>query len=170
MSAKGVYLRPPWRLDLVGPVVFLAGPIQGAPLWQPHAAEIIQSADPSVNVCSPRRDERNDREFTDEKYYDQVNWETEYLQRAGENGVVLFWLPCVESEVPGRSYAQTSRFELGNQQEKARRGDIKLVIGAEQDFPNRRYIYYRTSSECPNAALCETLEETLAAVRLAQSS
>jgi hypothetical protein len=30
-----LYIQPPEIIEVEGPVIFLAGPIQGAPLWQP---------------------------------------------------------------------------------------------------------------------------------------
>src|SRR5690349_2330032 len=102
-------LQPPEVVNTEGPVIFLAGPIQGAPDWQTEAATIIHDMDSSIVIASPRRD-YPEGTFVYEK---QVDWETNFLRTAGRIGVVSFWLAAQVEEVVGRSYAQTARFELG---------------------------------------------------------
>src|SRR5215475_9004104 len=91
------------------PVIFLAGPIQGAGDWQAEASTIILARRPGVVIASPRR-AYLPGEFD---YGKQVDWETHHLRRAAKNGVILFWLAREVEPVPARAYAQTSRFELG---------------------------------------------------------
>jgi hypothetical protein len=157
------YVLAPEYTPLVGPAVFLAGPIQGAPNWQPLAAQLIVDADSALHVCSPRREAEVSGDFNDVKHGEQVDWETTYLRRCAADGVVLFWLPAAEKETPGRSYAQTTRFELGNWEECARRGEVKLVVGIAPDFGNARYLRRRLAQDCPRTPVCQTLEETCAA-------
>jgi hypothetical protein len=38
-----------------GPLVYLAGPIEGAPDWQSEALERLLALDKSLNVANPRR-------------------------------------------------------------------------------------------------------------------
>lgn len=77
-----VILLPPMYAELVGPVVFLAGPIQGAPLWQPEAAKLLHELMPELHVANPRRDY-----IPGEFEYDaQVDWETHHLRRAATAG------------------------------------------------------------------------------------
>ena len=89
-------------------VVFLAGPIQGAKKWQEEAINIIKSEVPDCVIANPRREYIND-EFD---YNKQVEWETKYLNKASENGVIMFWLAKESIHFCNRSYAQTTRFEL----------------------------------------------------------
>lgn len=84
-------------------LVFLAGPIMGAENWQARAAADL--ADLDVYVADPRREKSENFD-----YDSQVGWESFYLSRAD---VVMFWLPLAAAEIKGRSYAQTTRFELG---------------------------------------------------------
>src|SRR6516225_6635384 len=101
-------ITPPDYRDIVGPLVFLAGPIQGAPLWQHEAIRLIAQISPTLHIANPRRDHS-----LDEFAYDlQVDWETHYLKRASADGVILFWLARETDHDCSRAYAQTTRFEL----------------------------------------------------------
>lgn len=136
------------------PVVFLAGPIQGAPDWQAQAAARLD--DPRWIVASPRRDYVGTGvEFVYER---QVDWESAWLARAGATGVVLFWLAAQAAETPGRSYAQTSRFELGEWVAKARLlPDVRLAVGIDEGFGNARYIRRRLAQDLPDVTVVDTL-------------
>ncbi|AMV27610.1 hypothetical protein VT84_24625 [Gemmata sp. SH-PL17] len=106
----GAVLLPPTITPIDGPLVFLAGPIQGAPDWQSEAIRWFAEHAPTISVASPRRP--GPRISSD--YVAQVDWETHHLRRAAGHGVILFWLACEAVNVPGRVYAQTSRFELAD--------------------------------------------------------
>lgn len=152
----GKILLPPDITEVQGKVIFLAGPIQGAPLWQNKVIEITQSLDESLNIANPRR-EYLDNEFV---YEAQVDWETHFLRRAAQNGVIMFWLAKEHEHICTRAYAQTSRFELGEWKMEHKHGRIKLVVGIENGFSNARYIKRRLSQDCPDIPVCSTLEET----------
>lgn len=150
-------ILPPERIDVQNtPVVFLAGPIQGAPEWQTQAIEILQRLAPELYIASPRK-HYLDGEFV---YADQVDWETYYLNQAAKNGVVLFWLAKEETHFPERAYAQTSRFELGEWKVKHEKDGINLVVGIEEGFTNARYIRRRLEQDCPKVNICDSLEAT----------
>ena len=142
-------------LDLTGPVVFLAGPIQGAPDWQAEATELLL---PSAHVASPRR-HYGPGEFV---YEAQVDWETAMLRRAATDGTVLFWLSHQVQETPGRSYAQTTRFELAEWVTRAQFGPVNLAIGIDEGFGNARYIRRRLGQDLPEVPVWETLADTCA--------
>lgn len=149
-------IMPPAIIEIDKPVIFLAGPIQGAPNWQKEAAEIISSLANNLTVASPRR-EYMDGEFVYEK---QVDWETHYLNKAATNGVILFWLANEVENIPGRSYAQTTRFELGEWKARNQLGLAKLVVGIENGFTNNRYIKRRLMQDCSNVPVCNNLRDT----------
>ncbi len=166
--AKNVILQPPEivKLDSEDKVIFLAGPIQGAPDWQATAAAMIHDADSSIVIASPRK-EYAEGDFVYEK---QVDWETHYLARAAQNGVILFWLATQTVETPGRSYAQTTRFELGEWKSKHEAGEAKMTVGIEEQFGNKRYISRRFAQDCPEVPILSSLQATCAsAVKLAQN-
>ncbi|MEX0748876.1 MAG: nucleoside 2-deoxyribosyltransferase domain-containing protein [Candidatus Saccharimonadales bacterium] len=162
-------IKPPEIVNTETPVLFLAGPIQGAEDWQEKAIDIISGITSGITIASPRR-EYPEGTFVYEK---QVDWETEYLKRAAKTGAVMFWLACqAEAGDPdergfSRAYAQTSRFELAEAKLKHERDGINLVVGIEKGFGNERYIRRRFSQDCPNVPILDRLDSTCrAAVKL----
>jgi hypothetical protein len=149
-------ITPPDIKKVDGPIIFLAGPIQGAYDWQKEAIEIISALNKELTIALPRK-EYLDKEFIYEK---QVDWETHHLNLAAKNGVILFWLAKEDKVVPGRAYAQTSRFELGEWKARSQLGLAKLVVGIEDGFSNSRYIRRRLMQDCPSVPVSESLEET----------
>jgi hypothetical protein len=164
---KNVFLQPPEIVSVDRPVIFLAGPIQGAPDWQSEAAAKIHALDPTLIVASPRKDYA-EGEFVYER---QVDWETHFLRKAGETGVVAFWLAAPDYETPGRAYAQTTRFELAEWKMRHEYEGAKLTIGIENEFGNARYIRRRFSQDCPDVKITDSLEQMcINAVTLARES
>ncbi len=149
-------LFPPVIETTNTPVIFLAGPIQGALDWQSEAARIIHMIDPTIVIACPRR-EYIDGDFVYEK---QVDWETEYLGRAGKDGLIMFWLAKEHEHNCERAYAQTTRFELAEWKMKHQLQGAKLVVGIEEGFTNARYIRRRFGQDCPEVSICDTLEGT----------
>lgn len=153
--AERLLLQPSEIVETDGPVIFLGGPIQGAPDWQAEAASTIHNLDPSIVIASPRRDYP---EGTFE-YEKQVDWETHFLREAGRTGVVAFWLAAQIEETPGRAYAQTSRFELAEWKMMHQYEGALLTIGIEAGFGNARYIRRRFSQDCPDVKIVDDLGE-----------
>jgi hypothetical protein len=143
-------VRPPDDVALPAsqPVLFLAGPIQGAPDWQCSATRMVHDLVPGLVVASPRRDYARDGiAFS---YEAQVDWETRWLRRAAAAGVILFWLAAQVEKTPERAYAQTSRWELGEWSTRASDDPgIQLVVGIEDGFTGARYIRHRLGQEAP---------------------
>lgn len=107
-------LVPPHYTDVEDepPIVFLGGPIQGAPDWQTPTADRLLAAHDQLLVASPRRTEL-DENFNKRK---QVEWELDHLWLAMQLGGVAFWFAAQDHSLPyrlGRPYAQTSRVEVG---------------------------------------------------------
>ena len=174
--AERLLVQPPEIVETTGPVIFLAGPIQGAPDWQSKATSTIHAIDPSIIVASPRRDYPEET-FVYEK---QVDWETHYLQVAGSLGVIAFWLAAQEQktstfrerfslhlrqlfrpatiELP-RSYAQTTRFELAEWKMHHQYEGAKITLGIEDGFGNARYIRRRFDQDCPDVKIASSLPE-----------
>lgn len=116
-----IYMPPKYdRTDK--PLIFLAGPILGAERWQNKAAELLEKLALDINIASPRYI-GNDQDiigdfFPEEKPHSQIDWETYHLNKAGKNGVILFWLAKESEHFCDRAFAQTSRFELSEWKEK----------------------------------------------------
>ena len=151
-------LNPPEIVNTHNRMVFLAGPIQGAPNWQPDAADMIHDLDSSIVVASPRKD----YEPGTFVYERQVDWETHFLRKAGEAGVVAFWLANQTIETPGRSYAQTTRFELAEWKMRHEYEGVKMVVGIEEGFGNERYIRRRLSQDAPGIPISGSLKQMTA--------
>lgn len=158
MSPKKVeILLPPDIVPCTGPIVFIAGPIQGAKDWQGEAISVFQfQASKSITVASPRR-----AYLPGEFIYElQVDWETHYLREAAKNGVILFWLEKEAEHTCDRAFAQTSRFEIGEWKAKYEIHKIRLVVGMEEGFTNASYIRRRLSQDCSGITIHSTLIET----------
>jgi len=165
----GKLILPPTYLEKIeGPLIFLAGPIQGAYGWQDKAIDIIRSSAPELYIASPRRQMKTLGDFTVDMYNEQVDWETHHLREAGEYGVVMFWLAKEFEHRCERAYAQTSRFELAEWKMRHERDGANIVVGIEDGFTGSRYIRRRLSQDCPRVPICSTLEKTCQeAIRLA---
>lgn len=153
--AERLLLTPPEIVETTGPVIFLAGPIQGGPDWQTVAARLIHDIDPGIIVASPRKDYPEGTFI----YERQVDWETHFLRTAGRSGVIAFWLAAQIEETPGRAYAQTTRFELAEWKMRHEYEGTKLTIGIEEGFGNARYIRRRFAQDTPDVLIVDTLEE-----------
>lgn len=128
--------------------VFCAGPIQGGPDWQNNMPEVE-----SVVWLSPRRTSYPVPDFN---YNEQVQWETDALR---SSNIVLFWIPEPIENIPGRAYAQTTRFELGENLARGKR----IILGAYKDFPGRKYLEFKTQKyeNVIGSKVCSSLEECL---------
>lgn len=153
---SGQLVTPPTYLDLDGPLIFLAGPIQGTSDWQAAAIQMIHQLAPEIHIANPRH------ELINEKFdYDaQIQWDTYYLHQAAQEGAILFWLASEEVPTPGRAYAQTTRFELAEWKIRHERDGARLVVGISANFSGRNYIKKRFSQDCPSVPLCSTLQAT----------
>jgi hypothetical protein len=154
MRKQGRVWRAPEEVAMQGPLVFLAGPIQGSRDWQAEAIAYLHTSASELHIADPRREKME----SDFDYAEQVDWETAALQRAGREGVILFWLAKEVEHDPKRAFAQTSRVEFGEWMVRASYGEAKLVVGIEPGFPGGRYIRYRLAQMLPDVAVSDDLE------------
>lgn len=158
--------QPPERLRVAirKPLVFLAGPIQGAPDWQTAAINIIAkekcTSQPGTNlhIANPRREY-----FDDTFNYDkQVGWERAGIKRAAKNGAVIFWFAAQDKSLPyeaGREYAKTTRKEfLWVQGKMDENPFINVTVGKEPGYieTDRYFDYCLKETKLP---VHETLAE-----------
>ncbi len=149
--------------EITCPVIFLAGPIQGAPDWQSQAIKIIREHSKNTILANPRG-EYLEGTFG---YGQQVDWETFHLRRAGAVGAIIFWFPKESYKISGRTYAQTSRIELGEWKVRHEKDGVNLIVGIERGFSGERYIRRRFAQDCPEVPILDNLGETcLTAVKL----
>lgn len=148
------------RLQDSMPLVFLAGPIQGAPDWQ---SRIIQGLShlhqDDITVANPRRNVLPENFDYDE----QVFWERAHLRRAIKHGAAVFWLAKQDPSLPykdGRPYAQTTRFEAGMAYlAKAEdRPHFTLTLGIEPGYEGSDK-YYRSMARELGIPMFSRLED-----------
>ncbi len=153
---NGVILSPPMYQRLSGPLIFLGGPIKGAPDWQADAIAYLHHRRPALHLANPRRDPQ-EWEFSKAA---QADWERHHLKLASDQGVILFWCPGEGVHDCSRPYGQTTRFELGEWKVYHEFLGTKLVVGFEEGARGAFYARRRFSLDCPDVPLCSTLEET----------
>ena len=143
------------------PRIFLAGPIIGAPDWQKEATELIEKLwnGPPIVVANPRRPGF----FSDDTFTSQVEWEHEHIWKTLSQGVMLFWMPVSNGGGDYRSYAKTTRFELGFVfgVRKGASPPADLVVGIEQGFPGARYLRKTFGDKDPSVPIRSSLEDTV---------
>ena len=144
------------------PLIFLAGPIQGAKDWQTPTALQLSEHIPELHVASPRR-----LSATGFDYNEQITWEKDHLKRSRELGVIMFWFaaqdPTLEYKA-GRPYAQTSRIEIGRALGWHDSNPFPLVIGIEPGYTENgggSERYFRSLAEEANIPVFDDLEEVI---------
>src|SRR3989344_8374238 len=100
------------------PLIFLAGPIRGAPNWQDKAIELLFAQQPDLTVAFPRRGIRESiapyiAKGDDHFFTRQRAWERLYLDLAAKTGAILFWLPRELEHKCEKVYGAMTRVELG---------------------------------------------------------
>lgn len=144
MKSNIIYCPEPLRAKKGKVWVFLMGPIQGAPeIWHEEVAGLCKDPD-IVFLCPKRKNNPKGSEdkkeiFSDQMYKMQVEWETRGLRLCD---YILCWIPAPAKDIEGRSYAQTTRFELG---ENIARGK-RIWVGASSEIPGRRYFQQKLSA------------------------
>lgn len=141
---------PPKDYSRGKPLIFLAGPVQGAPNWQSKVIAWFKTNYP-VDIACPK---------WHGDYESQHRWETTHLEKAALRGCVMFWLANFEYETPRRS------FELAEWVTKYSMSiyNINIVIGIEPGFSNEQYIRRRVSALSRNEIdIYDDLENTCAA-------
>ena len=93
------------------PVVFIGGPVEGAPDFQTPLARRLIAATDDVFVASPRLARGYERPSTDKL----LLWHQANLGRAAFNGVTAFWFAARDSRIPnesGEKYAHAAAFDF----------------------------------------------------------
>lgn len=146
-------ILPPDYPEIEGQLIFLAGPIQGAPDWQQQAIDYLQQKAPALHIASPKRQYLGGA-FD---YETQVDWESYHLKRAAQQGVILFFLAKEQEHFCERAYAQTTRFELAEWKTRQLYEPVKIVIGLEHGFTGERYIKHRLQQDNPQIPMVYSL-------------
>jgi hypothetical protein len=145
-------------------LIFLAGPIQGAPDWQADATTTLRQKWAATNLHHDLHIANPRREYLDGTFdWDmQVDWEELHLERSARNGAVLFWLAKQDFSLPyeiGRSYAQTTRFEYGDMtRRKMLIPSTQIVIGIEPGYVGSERYYRKRASRFSDMPVYDDLE------------
>lgn len=150
----------------VEPVLFLAGPIQGAPDWQAEALSVARDLwdyPSTLHIINPRWAAKPDVFVKN----DQISWEKRYLKRASILGGMVFYLAAESRDAPfpnkpGRSYAQTTRHEFGRAAGwKDNEADVIISLGMEDGYVGNEDYYRHTADEF-NLTIHDTVQDTVA--------
>ncbi|HYD03658.1 MAG TPA: nucleoside 2-deoxyribosyltransferase domain-containing protein [Alphaproteobacteria bacterium] len=166
---KNIILPNTYVTDKIEPLIFLAGPIKGAPDWQSQAIEIISQYSKSWNIiyiASPRPAVKKYLEnqilrgvnMEDQK---QREWEWYHQNIAAKNGVIMFWFPGKDHEVPGKSYGLITSNEFGYWTARHQMDNsIKLAIGSDGRFNQWNVFNFDIKFNVPDITVRDSLEET----------
>lgn len=147
-----------------GPVIFLAGPIRGAPKWHYDAIDYLK--DKSVTIAAPIREIRDDlRKYLLNEYSDpnhrQRTWELVLLNEAWRDGCVMFWLPGELEHRCEKAYGAMTRMELGETIARHKFGPkTNFVVGTDGNFSEFRTMLLDIEKFAPGTPIYSTLEDT----------
>ena len=161
------------------PLIFLAGPIRGAPIWQDEAIGLLFSkTKEDLVVASPRRGIRNGFsgyvvQGNGDGFPRQRAWELHYLERAAtgteRKGAIMFWLPGEKEHDCKKAYGAMTRIELGQWMTRYRfESPVRMCIGTDGKFSEIDTIRYDLDVNAPGLRVYDSLEETCSeALRIA---
>ncbi|MDP3881298.1 MAG: hypothetical protein Q8Q31_00270 [Nanoarchaeota archaeon] len=163
------------------PLIFLEGPIRGAPEWQDAAIEIIFSLLNEIYVANPQRSVKESLQpFLAQGRTDffprQRAWERHYIEKASldknQKGVVMMWLPKEIEHSCQKSYGAMTRVEFGEIITHIKYNpSTRFCIGTDGDFSEVDTMLYDLSLDAPNLKIFKSLRELcIEAVRIATSS
>lgn len=142
--------------DPTTPLIYLAGPIQGARDWQREATKILEDLAPDVDVANPRCAKFNGIAEA------QLQFEMRFMERAAQSGVILFMLVPETQHRCGRAYGAQTRFELGEWVTKSEAGLARVVVGIERGFAGGPYLQRRITLSSPRVPICRTIRQACA--------
>ena len=152
-------------VEIINPLIFLAGPIHCAPRWQDKAVEILFSLNEDLDIASPSwylKEAYQKGNKPKPRGKSQVPWETFHLRKAGtEKGAILFWLAEAAGHDCSYGYARTTRGELGEWLTRANICGDYIALGIERGFEGADYWRWRiVSRDFGDQNISETLEDT----------
>lgn len=169
---------PKTYIEVERPLIFLAGPIRGAPNWQDEAIELLLRKNPNIFIASPRRGIRENiapyiAQGKEDYFPRQRAWERHYLDITGynpkTNGCIMFWLPEETKHKCEKSYGAMTRLELGETITRYKFDKrTRFCIGGDGKFSEISTIKYDLGLDAPDKIILDNLEETcIEALRIA---
>ena len=154
----GLYLQPPEIKEVQGEVIYLAGPLHGAPIWQLEAARIIHEAK-NIYAASQRDMYGNDSC----EYLKLPDWENYYHSRSAKCGAIMYWLAKQTSIVNDSNYAKDAINLLISDKQNHHMTGLKMVVGIEHGFLYENYIRRSIYRDSTNIPLLDNLRDTVMA-------
>jgi hypothetical protein len=165
------------------PMYFFGGPIQGAGDWHSLLSRMLMKRLERLIIVNPSRYDSTHPDYrwheflnTETKHirrsapamvFDrQTDWERYYMRLAAElwkTGCIIFWLATQKTErTDGQPYATDTRGELGEWRAHLMHNrDLRVVIGAEPDFPGLRVIKRNFELAVPGFPIFDSLDEVV---------
>ena len=157
----------PVTADKSVPLLFLAGPVQGAPNYHDAFAETLLSEYSDLAIASPRRTPEDQLRFDADE---QVSWEIATRERAYKFGVTGIWFAAQDysdpTYPPGRAYAQTTRIEFGETIGRyVYDKSLKFTVGFDHDYRGGSEGYVRRLMAAHHLQAADFEEEFLSRLR-----
>lgn len=152
------------------PMFFLAGPIMGGGDWHVAMSELLAQQFGNPIIVNPSRYKEPHRHASlrmsgnETHFVRQTDWERHYLEQAAEkwpSGCIIFWLAEQKEPRPdGQAYARDTRGEIGEWRGRMIYAPhLRVVIGAEKDFPGLSQIRRNFELCLPDFKICTSMEE-----------
>lgn len=120
--------------------IFLAGPIMGALNWRKNLIYRLNKINKDFLIFNPQKIQKPE----EYNLSVQVEWERSNMIRSSTNGVLIFWFANQETERESGSFAQTSRFEIGEFiKRKEENKELNIIVGFDTAFEHESYIKYK---------------------------
>lgn len=166
---------PKTYVEVSEPLIFLAGPIRGAPNWQDAAIKYLFSKREDIAIASPRRGARDDivnwMVRGNEGYFSRQRlWERHYMDLASKTGAIMFWLPGEADHRCEKAYGAMTRVELGEWGTRLSYDpSLRVCFGSDGKFSEIDTIKVDLIANAPDKKIFDTLEATCdEALRLAR--
>ncbi len=149
------------------PIIYLAGPIRGAPSWHDEAITFFLNQSKDMTIVSPNRELRGDlKKYLvkgEEKYFPRQRvWENYCMDIISKKGCVMFWLPGEQNHNCNKPYASMTRKELGDitKAYKYSGKKIHFCMGSDGKFFELDTLMVDFARDCPNKKIFDSLEKT----------
>lgn len=174
-------ILPKTYMEPDGPVLFLVGPIRGAPRWQQQGFEIIQALDVENRIYVVSPSDRFDEKYLKMAVQDDgcgfkggTLFERHYLKLAlreehGLEGAIAMWLPTQVEAMPINKktgfpgpYARDTRPETGRWGTGilGQNPNAPIFVGAEENFDGLSVMKTNFLEDRPEMIFYSTLFDT----------
>ncbi len=145
MSKRFFHSPEPIEIPYSMPLIFLEGPVQGAPDWQEEFAEALIARNDNVAVATPRPLQEHEdalrssnEEIAEQASDRQVAYEYYARMRTFQFGAYALWWAAQDPTIPykeGRVYGKTTNVEIGELWGiHLLHPDFPMVIGYDPEF------------------------------------